>query len=162
MKGEKTLLRSDCDDWATPQPLFNILDGEFDFHLDAYASWKNKKCKAYFNKRQDGLKRDWSMYKSVFVNPPYSMIAAWVEKCYRESLKGAVVVLLIPARVDTNYFHEFIFPFASEIRFIHGRLKFNDHKNPATFPSVVVVFDKKKRKLFVSTIKKHLARGYNV
>ena len=61
----------------------------------------------------------------VFMNPPYGReIKYWVEKAYRESIKGAVVVCLIPARTDTSYWHDYIFPFADDIRFIRGRLKF--------------------------------------
>ena len=76
----------------------------------------------------------------MFCNPPYSNIAAWVEKCYREGCKdNTTVVLLIPARTDTKYFHNFIHQRA-EIRFIKGRLKFGDGKGTAPFPSMIVIF----------------------
>lgn len=48
--------------------------------------------------------------------------------------------MLIPARTDTRYFHDFIYHQATEIRFIKGRLKFGGQNNPASFPSMVVVF----------------------
>lgn len=59
----------------------------------------------------------------------------------KESIRsdGGVVVLLIPARTDTIYFHEYIYNKA-EIRFLKGRLKFGGSKNSAPFPSMVVVF----------------------
>lgn len=76
----------------------------------------------------------------VFCNPPYSQIAAWVEKAYRESMQdGTVIVLLIPSRTDTKYFHNFIYN-RSEIRFIKGRLKFGEAINSAPFPSMIVIF----------------------
>ena len=76
----------------------------------------------------------------MFCNPPYSEIGAWVEKAYREGTKdGTLVVLLIPARTDTRYFHDFILH-RSEIRFIRGRLKFGNQKNSAPFPSMIVIF----------------------
>lgn len=76
----------------------------------------------------------------MFCNPPYSQIGKWVEKAYREGTKdGTLVVLLIPARTDTRYFHDFILH-RSEVRFIRGRLKFGDQKNSAPFPSMVVIF----------------------
>lgn len=76
----------------------------------------------------------------VFCNPPYSNIAAWVKKAYREATKdNTLVVLLIPARTDTKYFQEYIYH-RSEIRFIKGRLKFGESKNSAPFPSMVVIF----------------------
>lgn len=48
--------------------------------------------------------------------------------------------MLIPARTDTKYFHEFIYHQAKEIRFIKGRLKFGSAKNSAPFPSMIVIF----------------------
>lgn len=77
----------------------------------------------------------------VFCNPPYgSQIKKWVEKAYREGTKdNTLVVLLIPARTDTKYFHDFILN-RSEIRFVKGRLKFGEGKHSAPFPSMVVIF----------------------
>ena len=75
----------------------------------------------------------------MFCNPPYSEIGKWVEKCYREGCKdNTLVVLLIPSRTDTKYFHNFIYQRA-EIRFVKGRLRFNGSDN-APFPSMVVIF----------------------
>lgn len=77
--------------------------------------------------------------RRVFCNPPYSSIARWVEKAYRETrTDNTIVVLLIPSRTDTKYFHNFIYNRA-EIRFIKGRIKFNSKGN-APFPSMIVVF----------------------
>lgn len=83
---------------------------------------------------------------TVFCNPPYSQIARWVEKAFDEGHKdNTTVVLLIPARTDTRYFHNFIYG-RSEIRFIHGRLKFGEAVNSAPFPSMVVIFRGAERK----------------
>lgn len=78
----------------------------------------------------------------TFCNPPYGRkLYDWVKKCYDESKKpDTKVVMLIPARTDTRYFHEFIYHKAKEIRFIRGRLKFGGSKNSAPFPSMVVIF----------------------
>lgn len=80
---------------------------------------------------------------TVFCNPPYGReISKWVEKAFNESRKEkTTVVMLIPARTDTRWFHDYIYRNA-EIRFIRGRLKFGDSKNSAPFPSMVVVFGK--------------------
>lgn len=77
----------------------------------------------------------------MFCNPPYGIaIAEWVRKCYKESRKtGTLVVMLIPARTDTSYFHDYIYHNA-DLRFIRGRLHFNDAKQGAPFPSMVVIF----------------------
>lgn len=135
---------SKTDVWATPQDFFDKLDEEFDFSLDPCALPSNAKCTNYFTPEEDGLLQDWEG-NTVFCNPPYGReINKWVEKCYHESLKqDTTVVMLIPARTDTKYFHEFIYHKASEIRFIKGRLKFGDATNPAPFPSMVVVYNNK-------------------
>lgn len=136
----EALFSSKTDNWATPQNFFDELNKEFHFTLDPCADEKNHKCEKFFTRKENGLLQDWSG-ESVFVNPPYGReIYNWFEKCYWEGHKeNTIVVLLIPARTDTKYFHDFILN-RSEIRFIKGRLKFGDSDNSAPFPSMVVVF----------------------
>ena len=130
---------SKTDLWATPQNFFDRLDSEFNFTLDPCSDGNNNKCKRYFTKEDDGLVQDWSG-ESVFMNPPYGrVIGDWIKKAYKESLKGATVVCLIPSRTDTKYWHEYVMK-AEEIRFVKGRLKFGDSSNSAPFPSAVVIF----------------------
>jgi site-specific DNA-methyltransferase (adenine-specific) len=50
--------------------------------------------------------------------------------------------MLIPARTDTKYWHEYVMK-AEMVFFIKGRLKFGDSENCAPFPSAVVVFTKR-------------------
>lgn len=128
-------------DWATPQTFFDALDAEFQFTLDPCASVENAKCKKFYTVAENGLAQDWSG-ETVFCNPPYGRaIYDWVFKCWRESRKPCTtVVMLIPSRTDTRYFHEFIYKKAWEIRFIRGRLRFGNGTNPAPFPSMVIVF----------------------
>jgi site-specific DNA-methyltransferase (adenine-specific) len=116
-------------DWKTPKWLYQELDDEFGFDFDPCPT----------NPTFDGLQIDWG--KCNYVNPPYGRsIKAWVYKAWWESRRGATCVMLIPARTDTSYWHDVIFPFAKEIRFMPGRLKFDDGKNPAPFASALVVF----------------------
>jgi len=70
---------------------------------------------------------------------------AFIVKGIEEWRKGKTVVFLIPARTDTKRFHEIFIPFATEIRFLKGRLKFDDQKNSAPFPSMIVVFKGEKQ-----------------
>lgn len=135
----KALFSSDSTEWETPQSLFNKLNSEFAFTLDVCATDDNHKCDKYFTKQQDGLIQDWENER-VFCNPPYGReIIHWVEKCAKH--KG-IAVMLLPARTDTQWFHEYIYqkPSAS-IRFIKGRLKFGGSINSAPFPSMIVIFD---------------------
>ena len=115
---------SESNEWETPSDFFNNLNDEFNFTLDPCASNNNYKCDNYYTIKDNGLSKDWSK-DVVFMNPPYGReIKYWIEKAYRESLRGAIVVCLIPARTDTSYWHDYIFPHANDIRFIRGRIKF--------------------------------------
>ena len=140
-KLNKGLFSSNSDDWATPISLFRELDSEFHFTLDPCASDTNHKCAKYYTLIDNGLAQDWGG-QIVFCNPPYGAeIKHWVRKCYEESRKpNTKVVMLIPARTDTAYFHDYIYHRA-EIRFIRGRLHFNESKQGAPFPSMIVIFN---------------------
>lgn len=134
------LFSSKSDEWATPQDFYEQLDNEFGFTLDPCSTEENHKCENYYTMKENGLLQDWGGGQRVFCNPPYSKIADWVEKAFREAQKdNTIVVLLIPSRTDTRYFQNFIYHRA-EIRFVKGRLKFGNSKNSAPFPSMVVVF----------------------
>lgn len=133
------MFSSKSDEWETPQELFDQLDKEFNFTLDPCATSLNAKCKKYYTKKENGLNISWRGER-VFCNPPYGReIGKWVKKCYEES-ERAFVVMLIPARTDTSYFHNYIYK-KQEIRFLRGRLKFGNGKNSAPFPSMVVIFN---------------------
>ena len=139
MANLKACYSSNSDEWATPQYVFDQLDKEFNFDLDPCATVGNAKCENFYTVSDDGLKYSWGG-RRVFCNPPYSKISKWVEKCYREGCKdNTVVVLLIPSRTDTKYFHDFIYQ-RSEIRFVKGRLRFGESANSAPFPSMIVIF----------------------
>lgn len=136
----KGLFSSNTNEWATPVAFYEELNKEFNFTLDPCATDANHKCNKYFTKEIDGLAQSWAG-EVVFCNPPYGKeLGKWVKKCYEEHIKhGITVVMLIPARTDTTYFHSYIYNYA-EIRFIKGRLKFNDGKQGAPFPSMVVIY----------------------
>ena len=132
------MFSSKTDLWETPIDFFNLLDTEFGFTLDPCCTSENAKCKKYYTQEQDGLQQDWSS-DTVFMNPPYGRkIGGWVAKAYAESTLGATVVCLLPGRVDTRWFHDYCLK--GEVRFVRGRLKFGQNKNPAPFPSIVTVF----------------------
>jgi len=143
------------DDWETPQKLFDVLDAEFNFTLDAAASFDNRKCSDWWS--SDGEDRSASdidfnalsnkWVGNVWCNPPYSrgLQKQFIKKAHDEFMRGNtdLVVMLLPARTDTIAFHEYIYGKA-EIRFIKGRLKFEINgvpsKNAAPFPSMIVIY----------------------
>jgi site-specific DNA-methyltransferase (adenine-specific) len=141
------MLSSKYMSWETPQDFFNALDREFNFTLDPCCTPETAKCRKFYTEQEDGLAQSWAG-ETVFVNPPYGReLKKWVIKCSKEA---ATVVMLIPARTDTTYFHEYIYGKA-QIRFIKGRLKFKGAgsagSGSAPFPSMVVVFYGKEEKL---------------
>ncbi len=136
----EAMFTSKTNEWATPQAFFDELNKEFNFTLDPCATPQNAKCARYFTKEIDGLSQSWRG-EIVFCNPPYGRdLSKWVAKAYTETLSGeaTLVVMLIPARTDTSYFHDYIYK-KHEVRFIRGRLHFNESKCAAPFPSMVVV-----------------------
>lgn len=133
--------------WCTPQNFFDELNAEFNFVLDPAATDKTAKCDLYYTLETDGLSQSWDRGGAVFCNPPYGRdIGKWVKKAYEEARGGNTIVLLIPARTDTAYFHDYIYGKA-EIRFVRGRLRFTDESGntngPAPFPSMVVIYNGK-------------------
>lgn len=138
---------SSREDWGTPRAFFNKLDAEFHFTLDAAASAENHKCADYFSKEKDAFigkwesDRDWGN-GTVWCNPPYGRdIARWIKKAHGAALQGATVVMLLPSRTDTKWFHELLYGVKwVEIRFIKGRLTFEGAPAPAPFPSMLAIF----------------------
>lgn len=138
----QALFTSKSQTWTTPDKTFRELDDEFHFTIDVAASAENTKCARFYDEAADGLSKSWAG-EVVWCNPPYNNIAAWVEKAYNETFDegAATVVMLIPSRTDTRYFHDWIYEKPGvEVRFIKGRLKFGDATASAPFPSMIVVF----------------------
>ena len=85
--------------------------------------------------------QDWGN-EIVFMNPPYGKyLNDWMKKAYESSQKGAMVVCLVPAATDTNWWHSYALK--GEIRYLRGRPRFvtKEGKWQQTFsPSVVVIY----------------------
>lgn len=140
------LFSSATDNWSTPKDVYEKLNKEFCFNYDPCPFAPNPvfeneelpfEYENNFSKTKNGLLTNWG--GCSFVNPPYSDIKNWCKKAYEEWKEGKTVVMLIPSRTDTSYWHDYIMK-ADEIRFIRGRLKFGNSKNSAPFPSAIVVF----------------------
>ena len=138
---DKVLFSHKNDVWSTPQYLFDKLDSEFHFEIDACANSDNAKCATYFSPEIDALSCSWE--GTIFCNPPYSKIKQFVKHAFNQwSLGRCTVVLLLPSRTDTSWFHDYLLSNA-EIRFLRGRLKFSESKNSAPFPSMICILKKK-------------------
>jgi len=134
----KVHFSSKLHDWGTPQALFDELHAEFNFTIDVCATHSNAKLPFFFSPEQDGLSKPWAPER-CFMNPPYGrQIGKWMHKALSEARNGALVVCLVPARTDTNWWHDYAMK--GQIRFLRGRLKFQGAKSSAPFPSAVVIF----------------------
>lgn len=134
---DRVLFSSSSEEWETPQNLFDELNKEFHFTLDVCSTDENAKCRKHYTKADDGLSQKWE--GCCWCNPPYGKrIGKWVQKAAESD---CTVVMLLPARTDTRWFHDYIYNRA-EVRFIRGRLRFGEAKSTAPFPSMVVVFRK--------------------
>lgn len=137
MTGFSDAFVSAKQDWQTPSSLFDPLDDEFHFTLDVCASKENAKCEKFFSEEDDGLKQSWSG-NICWMNPPFKTKKIWIQKAYNESLNGATVVCLVPARTNTNWFHDYCLK--GEIRFVRGRPKFIGAKHGLPEPLMIVIF----------------------
>jgi phage N-6-adenine-methyltransferase len=142
------LYSSLSDLWGTPPELFRLLDEVYDFQLDAASTKQNRLCKNHFTRDDDGLAQDWSGFRRIWLNPPYGRtIGAWMQKAYEESQKGCLVVCLVPARVDTRWWHDWV-QNKAQVTFIKGRLRFIRYSDGsdargggAPFPSALVIYE---------------------
>ena len=107
------IAKSKTDTWSTPKSLYEDLNDEFDFD-------KYDPCPLNDNPDKDGLSEEWAA--ATFCNPPYSQLKStkkklgWVDKAHQECQKGKTVVLLIPSRTDTQWFHDIILEHDYEVR----------------------------------------------
>ena len=123
--------------WSTPQELFDRYNEKYHFDVDVCALPENAKCEVYYTPQVDGLKQEWSGV--CWCNPPYGrQIGKWVQKAVESN---ATVVMLLPARTDTKWFHDYCLK-CGEVEFLRGRIKFGGCEHDAPFPSMVVVFDR--------------------
>lgn len=127
----KYMFTSYIQSYNTPRTLYNELNKEFNFNFDP--------CP--IDRDFDGLKIDWK--ERNFINTPYktSLQNAFLKKGLEEFKKNKLCVFLLPARTSTKRFHEIILPYATEIRFIKGRLSFSYNNTPSPFPSMIVIFN---------------------
>jgi site-specific DNA-methyltransferase (adenine-specific) len=129
-------LSSQTVEWPTPQWLYDELNKEFGFTVDVAADPTNTKCPKFYTVDDDGISQDWDG-EVVWCNPPYGdQLKHWV---WKAAHAAATTVMLVPARTDVKWFHDYVLPLA-EIRFIKGRLKFGNATTPAPFPTMLCIW----------------------
>ncbi len=139
--------KSNSSEWYTPRDLIDRVlasidraGGQFDLDPCAPPGGGTVPAARYYTREDDGLLLPWTGL--VFVNPPYGrQIAAWTDKAIAEAARGAHIILLVPARVDTSWWHR-LMEAGGRPEFIRGRIRFggpNGTRHSAPFPSALVV-----------------------
>ena len=131
-------------EWFTPSNVKKDLIDEFGcFDLDPATAPSNPMdAKRFFTKQDDALKQEWKG-SNVYLNPPYGrIISKFIDKAILEWESGNAqrIVMLLPSRTCTKWFHQLLNHPNVTIRFYKGRLRFNDLK-PAPMPSILVVLE---------------------
>jgi len=146
----KDKFRSAKSDWETPHWLFALLDDEFHFTCDVAANAENAKVSSFIDEETDALTQEWS--GTCWLNPPYGRgIDRWVKKAFCESQRDAMVVMLVPARTNTLWWHKYCMN-AAEIRFLLGRPKFGGAKYGLPQPLAIIVFRNTSTSVRVSSL----------
>jgi phage N-6-adenine-methyltransferase len=128
--------------WGTPNNIFEPLNIEFKFTVDAAADENNALLPKYWTELDDGLIQNWNN-EIVWCNPPYGKLQ--IDFIRKAASSTGTSVLLIPARTDTKVWHECIHNKSNvEIRFVKGRIKFKGASQFAPFASAVVIFNPSK------------------
>jgi hypothetical protein len=134
-------MTSDDIEWYTPLSIrtavVEALGGKVD--LDPCADpGRSFPAAEHFTEQENGLVRPW--IGRVYMNPPYGRtISAWTTKLADEMRAGwaTEAVALLPARVDTGWWHDLN---PQLVCFIRGRLRFSGYEQSAPFPSAAVYF----------------------
>jgi len=97
----------------------------------------------YFTEAQNGLIQDWSQYKTVFVNFPYSQSREWLKKCADEAAKGCEIIVLCFTRSEVKAWQENV-KSATGINLINKRIKFltatGEEKGNGNAPSCLIAW----------------------
>lgn len=120
--------RSNVDDRTTHPDDFARWHQRFTFTIDAAASSDNARLPRYWTVDDDALVQSWAGER-VWCNPPYSNIAPWIDKAWKEWWRCDLIVMLLPAnRTEQGWWHSYVEPYRKvsgfSIEFLRGRLRF--------------------------------------
>jgi len=122
----------------TPEMIRVMCQTEFNFAGVVDATYMTEK------EADATLARDW--FDSTFVVVDYANVETWLQRCLREATEGRIAVALIPARTNTQWFHDLVIEGASEVRFVRGRVQFPASIRTAGWPDALAVFKGGSRK----------------
>lgn len=115
---------NDSERWQTPPEIFDPLNAEFRFDLDAAADEKTKRVERFLEDALDPA--EWPG-RSIWLNPPYgNKLEPFVRRAALESVNFShkTIVALIPFRCSAAWWHECVIGVAREVRCVRKRIKF--------------------------------------
>lgn len=126
-------------DYTTPNEFLDLVKERLridDFSIDLAADEDNAVCESFYSQEDDALldRNDWNPVPGewAWCNPPFAHIYPWVEKANTESRSGGHIVMLVPAGVGSDWWHEQVQD-KCFISFLNGRLTFGGvQPNPKT------------------------------
>lgn len=130
--------RAGKDEWLTPPKIIHSL-GDFDLDPCSPINRPWDTAKKHYTELDNGLILPWE--GRVWCNPPYGKQAAlWLEKC---AIHNNAIALTF-ARTETQMFFRCVWPKASALLFIKGRLRFfhvdGTEGSTAGAPSVLISY----------------------
>ena len=129
--------------YSTTLELFKPLQKEFRITLDVSATKGSAKCDKFYTLEDDTLRKEWNGV--CWMDPPLTgALRKWIKKAYQESLKGNVIVCLLPVDSNSTWWSEYVTK--GEIRFIRGEVLAEGNKR-LWRGMCIVIFGKEKQKL---------------
>ena len=125
-KDIKACLTHKTDNWKTPTEIYNRFMELGYKDTFKYESKENELENNYYNEK-------------LFINPPFSKMKKITEWIIKQLEQHNEILLLIPSRTDTEYFHRLL-TYNPIIYMIKGRLHYNDSKS-APFPTLLLHFN---------------------
>lgn len=152
-KNNEALYTSNSQLWETPDSVLDLVRKVGPIALDPCSTRKNPtQARKVYTPDEDGLSKPWNVVAGLnYVNPPYRYCKEWIVKAVAESARGCEIIALVPARTDTRYWQDWIFPTAKSICFWKGRIKFLDPtgegdavaRHPAPMPTALIYWGDK-------------------
>lgn len=130
---DKTVSSVGKQDYGTPRDLLIAAARDFSpIAFDLAANKGNAVTMFYISKDEgsDSLKADWMAdYRKhghngvLWLNPPFKRVRPWMEKCRDEAAKGARILSLTKASIDSNWYQDVVAPNAASW-ILKDRVKF--------------------------------------
>lgn len=120
ISSHETPIEGESDEWLTPPDIIADL-GPFDLDpcCPVIMPWRTA---TIMRSKEDVLFEHWPDDAFVWLNPPYSDIARWMNEL---SIHPGGGIALVFARTETAWFVSTVWKRAMAIAFLHGRVTFH-------------------------------------